>query len=499
MNNTIERLLKNGLVVLFIFIAGTLVVFMPSFGRIFSSDDFCTLEYICKDNHFLVPGFFRPVGDLTLKWTWQLFGAQPFYFYLTNALIHAVNAWLLFIVCRKIYPQAEHAFVFALMASLTFFFYHSHGEAILWTIGRGVLLAVFFALAAIVAFLSQMRFPWKCLLVCVLYFIGLAAYESIFLLPVVLWLVSKNNRYPVRFGKWAIALGVTLAIHLVLRQMYTGDMMQTYSGTVLGKGVLQFMLDGVKIIFRVFVPAFNRPALFAGTASAVVAIVLLIGWRSRKTVFYNAAMRRVLIMGTGGLICAIAVAMIFSVSTRTAEGDRLLYFPACFFSIIIALLLMQVSNSSARAALLIVLTLVQGYFLVTTRNYWIRASEYSEQIVNEVKRTKERPLYIVNLPADYRGGYIFRNCFHEALSAFGVNSKNVVVINSLGYVDATSKDGVIVPEKKDGQIFIWPSTTIFHRSGIVNSIKNEGNEIKVNDVPLSAVFYWDKTGLRHLY
>jgi hypothetical protein len=259
------------------------------------------------------------------------------------------------------------------------------------------------------------------------------------------------------------------------------------------------MLDGVKIIFRVFVPAFNRPALFAGTASVVVAIVLLVAWRSRKKVFYNAAMRRVLFMGIGGLICAIAVSMIFSVSTRTTEGDRLLYFPACFFAIIIALFLMQVRNSSARAALLIVLTLVQGYFLVTTRNYWITASEYAKQIVSEVKLTKERPLYIVNLPADYKGGYIFRNCFHEALSAFAANNKNVVVINSLGYVDATSKDGAIVPEKKDGQIFIWPSTTIFHRNGVVNSIKNDGNEIKVNGVPLNAVLYWDKTGLRHLY
>src|SRR5687768_18386173 len=101
MDNRHTDLLKNKIVVLVAFTGISLIIFSSSTGRIFLSDDYCTLHNIISNNSILLPSFFRPVGDLTLKWTYQLAGWDPFYFYLVNILLHAVNSFLVYLFCMK--------------------------------------------------------------------------------------------------------------------------------------------------------------------------------------------------------------------------------------------------------------------------------------------------------------------------------------------------------------------------------------------------------------
>src|SRR4051794_27784994 len=101
MNIRHTDLFRNKIVVLAAFTGIALILFSCSTGRIFLSDDYCTLHNIVVNNRVMLPSFFRPVGDLTLKWTYQLAGWDPFYFYLVNILLHAVNSFLVYAFCMK--------------------------------------------------------------------------------------------------------------------------------------------------------------------------------------------------------------------------------------------------------------------------------------------------------------------------------------------------------------------------------------------------------------
>ena len=132
-------LFKNKIVVLVAFTGISLLLFSSSTGRIFLSDDYCTLQNIIVNNSVMLPSFFRPVGDLTLKWTYQLFGADPFYFYLANILLHAVNSFLIYLFCAKWFAADGRKQWYSVIAGLIFLTYPSHGEAIFWAYLRQTL------------------------------------------------------------------------------------------------------------------------------------------------------------------------------------------------------------------------------------------------------------------------------------------------------------------------------------------------------------------------
>jgi hypothetical protein len=254
-----------------------------------------------------------------------------------------------------------------------------------------------------------------------------------------------------------------------------------YKGSIVWKDGGAYLSDTLKIILRVFTPAFNMPMFFAAAGCLLILAVSSLIFLHRKTLVAEAASRNVLRLALGGLLCAVLVAMVFSISTRTTEGDRLLYFPACFFAMLISLLATQFKVSPARWLVVSTIVVVQIGFLIQTRNNWMRASAYAKQIIEKISDAKARPLYIVNLPEEFKGAYIFRNCLPEALTFYGVNAGDVHIMNRLGFVDAQQKNGVIIPEEKGSDIFIWP-----------------GTRIEATNIPPESVLFWDKETLRSL-
>ncbi len=207
--STYTNLFKNKIVVLATFLGAALLLFSPSTNRIFLSDDYCTLNNIVANKSVWLETFFRPVGDLTLLWTYTLAGWDPFYFYLVNILLHAANSFLLYLFCLKWYGKENRYILFAVGAGLLFLTYPSHLEAILWAIGRGISLAVFFALLAMISVVSNLKPALKIALASVFYFLALACYESVLLLPLILLYL-----YPRKQRKQSIFFAIVLAIVL---------------------------------------------------------------------------------------------------------------------------------------------------------------------------------------------------------------------------------------------------------------------------------------------
>ena len=440
-----------------------------------------------------MPSFFRPVGDLTLRWTYQFAGLDPFYFYVVNIMLHAINSFLIYFFCRIWYGDDSRAHLFSIVAGLIFLTYPSHSEAILWAIGRGVSLATFFSLLAMIIFISKLNSVVKYLLVCLFYFGALACYESAFLLPFVLFTLmfrSSKKQHVV----WSLLLLATLFIHLFLRYVYTGGVWQAYNSVIFARDIIQYLSTFIKIILRLFIPPFNHPLLFAIIGGGILLGFVFLLYNNRKRLAKDDLFARTFVMCITGLLVTILVSISFGMSTRTSEGDRLAYLPSVFYAIMVSLLITSIFRGARSVTVAVAVVLVfQTFFLLLNQKNWNRASEYAVKIINRIREHRQRPLYIVNLPSDYKGAYVFRNCLPEALLINKIDSTGVRVVNVVQSTEFEKGRLTIVREKQGENIFIWPNTLLEVKNGKV--VRINGDSTVKNSIELSAILYWNKHDL----
>jgi hypothetical protein len=379
------------------------------------------------------------------------------------------------------------------VAGLLFLTYPSHSEAILWVIGRGVSLAVFFSLLAMIAFISRINRNIKYAVVCVLYFIALACYESVLLLPLVLFTLSRTSSKKQHFT-WSLLLLTILLMHLYLRYLFTGGIWQAYDRIIFGRDLIQYLSAFVKMVLRLFIPPFNYPLIFTICGIAAVGFISLVLYRNRKTFESDSLFARVFVLCITGLLVTIVVAISFGVSTRTSEGDRLMYLPSVFYAMLMALLICTVLKSVGTIAISITSMLVfQVSFLLINQENWNHASQEAKKIISSIKQHSVRPLYIINLPSDYKGAFVFRNCFNEALLFHNIDTAGVRIVNVVQSTEMEKKQTLIVAEKQADDIFVWPNTLLETNNGKVVRINHDSTANA--SVPLNCFLYWNKREL----
>ena len=493
MDNRHTDLLKNKIVVLVAFTGISLILFSSSAGRIFLSDDYCTLHNIISNNSILLPSFFRPIGDLTLKWTYQLAGRDPFYFYLVNIILHAINSFLVYLFCMKWFEKENRGVLFSILAGLIFLTYPSHSEAIFWAIGRGISLAVFFSLLAMVIFVGRINSTFKYILVCLFYFLALACYESALLLPFVLFALLRRSPRS-QLITWMVILSATLFLHIFLRYHYTGGVWQAYNGIIFARDIIQYLTACIKIVLRLFIPPFDHPLLFTLCGIAAISFLCIIFYRNRKRIESDGIFLRTVLFSVTGLAATILVSISFGMSTRTSEGDRLMYLPSVFYSILIALIIIRLIRSLWSVIVIAVLLLIfqTGFLLIGQRN-WVRASDYAVKVIKAVAAKPERPLYIINLPSDNKGAYVFRNCLPEALLHYNIDTTGVRIVNIIQSTEIEKRNTLIIPEMQGQNLFIWPSALLEVKDEMV--MKVNGDSVSINNLKLSSFLYWNKENL----
>jgi tetratricopeptide (TPR) repeat protein len=165
-------LIQRPLVWMFVLLAAVLAAYAPALGGQFLWDDtplvrtnaFIRSPVLALEafRHTLFDGssnFYRPAQTLSYiadYWTWDL---DPFGYHLTNILLQALNAGLLFLVLRRWLPRLvaaegsarRHADVCSWMAlglALVWAVHPVHSAAVAYVSGRADTLAMFFCLLA---------------------------------------------------------------------------------------------------------------------------------------------------------------------------------------------------------------------------------------------------------------------------------------------------------------------------------------------------------------
>lgn len=474
-----------------------LILFMPIIGNSFVSDDYSVLKKVCIDRQLNTNGFFRPLSDITLFLNYQLSGFNPMGYYLTNILFHALDTVLLFHFCRlwKWTSNDRQQLLFAGIAAVLFLTYPFHSEPIVWILGRACLLANTFGMMALVLLVSNWKEPLKIAGVACCFFIGMTGYESVMVLPAMVFVWLMANKATIRrYFVWMSAMIVTLVSHFIIRVMVSGSLTGDYGASTLKFSLADLVARSIKVIARFILPPIQHITVMSALfliAVIVLAALLLLLWKRIKrdrqaVVFFSSQLAFFLI--------ASLIPFLFGVSTHTSESDRLLHFPSFFFCSLLAFGLINLLYNKRMVWWIVVgIVAYQLICLQLTLMNWRKASSAVTGILALVKEhAREGKVYIVNLPGEIDGAYVFRVGFKDALLLHKLDISSVIVVNQAKRDTLLKWPGIMELEEGKQGIFIPPSVYYQRNSAGRGNIRKKNETVSFPVTKNETIIYWNK-------
>ncbi len=483
---------------LLLFIALTVVMYLPLLHKSFASDDFAVLRRIVYFDNFLAGGFFRPLSDITLYIDYMIGGYRPWIYNLTNFVIHGTTVYFVFLLAQKIkWVAEEQRHLFSWAAAVIFLFYPFHNESVVWTVGRASLTAAFFGMLSLLVALSSMATWLRYLLACSCYFIGMCGYESVFVLPAIVLIFLYEKNKPVKnYLPWVGWMGLTLLVYSFIRVKVAGVFVNGYSEAANSNAAAGLVSRILKTTARLLAPPNNNSSWFIGIAIAVFLITALVIFRLAKK---TDAVKGFLLLLLS-LLLAMLVPFSFGISTRTYEGDRLFYFPSVFLCILLAYLICCQFNRRQSVILVSGLLIYFAIYMIIDLSNWKKASDITEKIIGTLEREKDatRQTIVINIPQEYNGAHVLRNGFYDALWMHGADTSKIRAVNYLPTEETMNDTLSYKPRHNSDGIFIPPATYLRYGTGELPVRVQQKDRYDIMADSSAKIFYWDRQQLQKL-
>ncbi len=477
-----------------LYAALALLLYAPVLHKSFAADDFSVLYRIIHDGQLLEKGFFRPVSDISLYTSYLYSGLNPLGYNLFNVLTHAFNAFILYRVLLLLAEDRNNAGAVAFAGGLLFLAYPFHNESVIWVVGRASLLAACFSFLVVWISLEHDS-PWAKATAFLFYFIAMSSYETSLLLPLVVGLLLYlKKRKPAAILSWMLVLFAALAMNLLARRISMEEMVGDYASRLFEWRPAVLAPKIIKVFGRFWLPPMANAArltlltAIVGLSLSAIAVYYIRAGRSR---FYTAAIL------FGCFLLASALAFLFGVSTKTVEGDRVLYFGSFFLCAWIAWVAGDIIGRSGLAFWLPVSGILLFYVLCLSDNNrrWKTAGERTVALLNQVRllAVDQKPLLIVNLPEEYRGALMFRNGFYQALLLQGIDTAAVRVAGYQGSSVNGDPDLPVVPVQRRRGEWQIGETNVVVNGAQVRVI--DGNAANMSTFMNGNIYYWNNRRL----
>lgn len=463
------------------FMGGSILAFSNVIFSYFQSDDFYLVGKLISSGladtvrSKAHGGFLRPLAILSYVTDLKIWGLNPMGYHLTNILVHGANSFLVSLLAvlllrLLVIPAAKHKVTYT-MAGIIFLVLPSHSESVSWIAGRTDVIATFFMLISITGYTAYLIKPAGRVLMISLagFACALCTKESAAAVPLVVVSLAcfanaagrkKNLGYPGGVFLSSGSFFAVLGLYLLTRRLAIGGWIGGY-----GKGVHvnfppEVILDRLaRFITRAFLPPLSPRyyELFnpgGGIFYAVViATMLVIG-----AVAFSGKTRRggafFLTVLTVCFLLSLLPSLTLRVNYLDTQGERFLYFPSVFSSIWLAgITLLFPKRKRAALAVLTVFVIWSAIHLYRVNENWVTASRLSRTIIGDiVSKTDGRKILAVNVPDNYRGAYVFRNGFREAIRLFAgqdaARGASVICTHSLGSLS----EGVSIVPRDEGSL-----------------------------------------------
>ncbi len=199
-----KRKVRPGFILYAIVFSIPFIVFHKALSAGFVWDDLMIISNAAGINNpyhgiFSLPwikgSFFRPIPTVTIQLDYLLWGATPFGYHLTNLLIHCLSAVLVFTVMKKLTNTT-----IALASAVLFSVHPAVTEVVSWISCRFDLLALFFALLAMLCVLEYVTSGRKILILLMLVFSVFSIFSKengvmlVMLLPILFYYKNTRSR-----------------------------------------------------------------------------------------------------------------------------------------------------------------------------------------------------------------------------------------------------------------------------------------------------------------
>ena len=410
---------KFKLIYAYLLVLPVVVWLYNPFQLYFLNDD---AIYIPHNENFFANQHFatRVLSDFSLFVDTWLYGKKAWGFHLTNLLLHFVCTGLVYFFTRKCaqaFKLSKPAETAAL-ASFLFFIYAFHSEAVLWIIGRGGSLSTVFAGLSLLLYLMRFKSKWYYLLSLFFFAAGLLTYESVWILPGIVSLLAmlskrgEGNKKELLYvsGYWAVFI-----LFLMIRKLMEG----TFAGTPYGASdaavfsdISRYVYNFAALFLRTFLPPASTP-IFIFSGFVLLATAITGAW----FLFKHNLFSRFRIFIYACFLVSLLPYIMFGIDTHDSESERFLYLPSFFVCVILADLILLIRSSQLRLLVIVSLTLFHLFFLYRTAASFKQSSRIAKTTIESLQGIKEPfdRVYLVDVPSQYKGAYIFRIGFSYIL------------------------------------------------------------------------------------
>jgi hypothetical protein len=232
-------------------------------------------------------------------------------------------------------------------------------------------------------------------------------------------------------------------------------------------------------------------------------LLAFLGWAVVIAFYVKGVLRRrgsLVPLGFIGLmlLCSIAVAVSFPVSTRTSSTDRLLYFPSVFLCVAAAMIVAELAGTRLKGVLLVGVVVAGSLWGIMVNSWnWRVASDSTGRILGLARELSGSGihLYLINVPDEHLGAYMLAGVLDDALLVNGVDTAMVTQVNVLLKED----DGVrgrIRPVPDSGGRSIFPGVRVEEAGQGQLLIRYAGRLWRASGT--DQVWYWDREAWRRL-
>ncbi|MEP7277401.1 MAG: hypothetical protein ABI813_02050 [Bacteroidota bacterium] len=481
------------------FLLVSFLLFLPVLDKGFASDDFLVLYRIVYQKIFFIRDFFRPLSDISLYGSYLTGGLNPVYYNVFNVLIHGSSAFLLYRICLlPVFAPVGNRLFFAWLAALLFLVYPFHNEAVIWAIGRGIVLSGFFGLLSLLVVFLDISHLKKCVLSGLFYFIGLCGYETILPLPLIILLLLYSRRGGSNRKLVPLAGGYLLALltNIILHAAIAGAVWGPYGSKMFSSSVAGICIKFFKTAGRLFLPPSQSSGLLVGF---FIIMLLGIAWYAGCIIKKKDSRSQGFVRMTVITFVSCIIPALFGISTRTYEGDRVFYFSSFFLCIWIAYLVALLKGPRLRRTVTGLVGFYFLFFFYESVFIWRISGQMASAVIRSVAAVKQpgKKLYLINIPEEYKGAQVMRNGFAEALLMHRIDTGGIVAINYLSSDSAAAVKGAIKPENRPQGIFIYPAAIVRSHSidARVRTGINFTDSVHVALNGTDLVYYWDKESL----
>jgi hypothetical protein len=482
----------------------TFALYFPILNNEFLSDDYDSLYRICIEHVIIVKEFLRPLIDVSFYVNYLISGLNPVSFYIFNLFFHVLNAFLLFNFAKSFLKHASgNKNSFAWISTILFLTYPFHNESVVWLTGRLSSIACFFSLLTLNIVASNLKNNLKIFFSILCYIAGLLAYESILFLPFMVLVLQWNKTSGWRkYGSYFLGGVFISGLYLVFHYYISGSLYGNYGERMVDReGIIRYAEMALKTLGRVMLPPSEKSRIMVLVFACLILLLLIIHVLifSRKSMDQPAFEQ--LLKLEISFFLSMVIPMLFGISTRTSEGDRLLYFPSVFYCMIIGYLVVNyVPALKLKLMILTMICSIYVYFLFQNNKRWEKASRLSAQILSIARDTKGKKVIFINLPDELDGAFVFRNGFKKALLLNNIDISKVEVSNYLTRLKYLESGEEIAVIHSDSSTFIPPDTRIVQQSdSAIRLINMETGAVRNIDPTNSNFFYWNKKEMVKLF